>query len=176
MKILGIDPGYAIVGYGAISASPNNKFLPLCYGSILTESTAPFCDRLFKISCDMNELLLKVRPDVVAIERLYFQNNRKTAIDVAQARGVILLSARNLNVPIFEYTPLQIKTVVTGYGKAQKAQVMKMTKRLLSLEKMPKLDDTADALAVAICHAQACGTGLRAIMLKRSYTYNVLQP
>lgn len=166
MKILGIDPGYAIVGYGAIF-SVANKFKPLCYGAIQTEAELPFCDRLSKIYAEMNELLAKVKPDAMAVEKLYFQNNHKTAIDVAQARGVILLSAKNLNVPIFEYTPLQVKTVVTGYGKAKKMQVMNMTKRLLSLEKMPKLDDTADALAVAICHSQASGSNLRLNMLKK---------
>lgn len=173
MKILGIDPGYAIVGYGAIVFA-ENKFQPLCYGAIQTRANLSFYDRLLNIYNDMNELITKVRPDAMAVERLYFQNNHKTAIDVAQARGVILLSAKNLNVPIFEYTPLQVKTVVTGYGKAKKIQVMEMTKRLLSLEKMPKLDDTADALAIAICHAQACGSKLRLSMLRRSCTYNVL--
>lgn len=175
MKILGIDPGYAIVGYGAISAVAN-KFQPLCYGAIQTSTNLSFYDRLFKIYADMNELVSKVKPDAMAVEKLYFQNNHKTAIDVAQARGVILLSARNLNVPIFEYTPLQVKTVVTGYGKAKKMQVMEMTKRLLALSEMPKLDDTTDALAVAICHSQACGSDLRLSMLKRSFTHNVLQP
>lgn len=173
MKILGIDPGYAIVGYGSIN-SVSNKLYPLCYGAIQTGADMSFYDRLLKIYNDMNELLKKVKPDVMAIEKLYFQNNHKTAIDVAQARGVILLSAKNLNIPIYEYTPLQVKTVVTGYGKAKKTQVMEMTKRLLSLEKMPKLDDTADALAIAICHAQASGSDLRLSMLKRSFTYNVL--
>ena len=169
MKILGIDPGYAIVGYGAIVFAAN-KFQPLCYGAIQTEANLPFYDRLSTIYKDME----KVRPDAMAVEKLYFQNNHKTAIDVAQARGVILLSAQNFDVPIFEYTPLQVKTVVTGYGKAKKIQVMDMTKRLLSLEKMPKLDDTSDALAIAICHAQACGSNLRLSMLKRSCAYNVL--
>ena len=173
MKILGIDPGYAIVGYGAIVFAAN-KFQPLCYGAIQTEANLPFYDRLSTIYKDMNELLEKVRRDAMAVEKLYFQNNHKTAIDLAQARGVILLSAKNFGVPIFEYTPLQVKTVVTGYGKAKKIQVMDMTKRLLSLEKMPKLDDTSDALAIAICHAQACGSNLRLSMLKRSCAYNVL--
>ena len=171
MKILGIDPGYAIVGYGAIFFAAN-KFQPLCYGAIQTDAVIPFYDRLSKIYDDMNELLQKVKPDAMAVEKLYFQNNHKTAIDVAQARGVILLSAKKLNVPIFEYTPLQVKTVVTGYGKAKKTQVMNMTKRLLALEQMPKLDDTADALAIAICHAQACGTQLRRSMQKRNLNFS----
>lgn len=173
MKILGIDPGFAIVGYGAINFTAN-KFKPLCYGAIQTKSNLSFYDRLTKIYSDMNNLLLAVKPDAVAIEKIYFQKNHKTAIDVAQARGVILLSVQNFNIPIFEYTPLQVKTVVTGYGKAKKVQVMEMTKRLLCLSKMPRLDDTTDALAIAICHVQACGSNLRTSILKRRYTYNVL--
>ena len=173
VKILGIDPGYAIVGYGSIIFS-DNKFLPLCYGAIQTNAKCSFYERLAQIYDDMNALLIKVRPDVMAIEKLYFQKNHKTAIDVAQARGIILLSAKQKNIPIFEYTPLQVKTVVTGYGKAKKNQVMNMTKRLLSLGKMPSFDDTTDALAIAICHARACGSDLRLKMLKRSYKYSVL--
>ena len=116
----------------------------------------------------MNTVLDKCKPDVMSIEKLYFQNNQKTAIDVAQARGVILLAAKLKSVPIFEYTPLQVKTAVTGYGKAKKEQVMEMTKRLLKLEKMPKLDDTADALAIAICHTQANGSPLKEFLNKRT--------
>ncbi len=174
MKILGIDPGYAIVGYGAI-AFKCNRYQTICYGAIETKASTPFCERIEHIYDDMNELINKVKPDAMAIEKLYFQSNQKTAIDVAQARGVILLSAKKMNVPIFEYTPLQVKTAVTGYGKAKKTQVMEMTKRLLSLEKMPRLDDTADALAIAICHAQAGGTDLRLKMMRRKEPYNVLQ-
>lgn len=173
MKILGVDPGYAIVGYGAVFFKAP-KFRTLYYGAIQTKAELPFCRRLEKIYDDMNELLSRVQPDAMAIEKLYFQNNQKTAIDVAQARGVILLSAQEKKVPIFEYTPLQVKTAVTGYGKAKKPQVMEMTKRLLALEQMPKLDDTADALAIAICHAQACGSDLRLSMIKRRNSYNVL--
>ena len=103
----------------------------------------------------------------MAIERLYFTTNQKTAIMVAEARGVILLAAQKLNIPIFEYTPLQIKTAVTGYGKAKKPQVMEMTRRLLKLEEVPKPDDTADALAIAICHTQAQGSRLRQDILRK---------
>ena len=113
--------------------------------------------------------MLKSKPDAVAIEKLYFQNNQKTAIDVAQARGVILLAAEQHDISVFEYTPLQIKTVVTGYGKAKKPQVMEMTRRLLKLEKVPKPDDTADALAVALCHIQANGSGIRRILSQGRY-------
>lgn len=114
----------------------------------------------------MKGILTKVNPQALAIEKLYFQNNQKTAICVAEARGVILLAARRFGVPIFEYTPLQVKSAVTGYGQAKKTQVMQMTKKLLKLSQMPKLDDTADALAIAICHANANGYRLRENAIK----------
>ena len=133
----------------------------------MTQANESFDVRLEKIFNEMNVVIDKCKPDVMAIEKLYFQNNQKTAIDVAQARGVILLSAKLKSVPIFEYTPLQVKTAVTGYGKAKKEQVMEMTKRLLKLEKMPKLDDTADALAIAICHTQANGSPLREFLSRK---------
>lgn len=166
MVVLGIDPGYAIVGYGGIEFY-GNKFHTLGYGAILTQAGQPFDRRLELIFDEMNTVIDKCKPDVMAIEKLYFQNNQKTAIDVAQARGVILLSARLKSIPIYEYTPLQVKTAVTGYGKAKKEQVMEMTKRLLKLEKMPKLDDTADALAIAICHTQANGSPLRELLSRK---------
>lgn len=160
MVILGIDPGYAIVGYGAVSFG-NCKFKPLGYGCIETSSAASFTQRIVTIYDKMSEILNKVKPDVVSMEKLYFQTNQKTAIYVAQARGVILLCAEQAGVSIYEYTPLQVKSAVTGYGKAQKDQVMQMTRRLLGLEELPRPDDAADALAVAICHAQAAGSTLR---------------
>ncbi len=160
MVILGVDPGYAIVGYGGIEFYAN-KYHVMGYGAIETSANTPFHVRLEHIFSEMNGVISRCRPDCMAIEKLYFQNNQKTAIDVAQARGVILLSAQINRLPIYEYTPLQVKTAVTGYGKAKKEQVMDMTKRLLKLEKMPRLDDTADALAIAICHAQANGTQLK---------------
>lgn len=166
MVVLGIDPGYAIVGYGGIEFF-NNKYRVLGYGSILTDAGQPFDLRLEIIFNRMNVVLDKCKPDVMAIEKLYFQNNQKTAIDVAQARGVIILAAKLKNIPVYEYTPLQVKTAVTGYGKAKKEQVMEMTKRLLSLEKVPKPDDTADALAIAICHTQANGSPLKEFLGKR---------
>ncbi len=160
MVILGIDPGYAIVGYGGVEYY-SNMYHVTGYGAIETSADAPFNQRLEHIYSEMNGVILRCKPDCVAIEKLYFQNNQKTAIDVAQARGVILLAAQLNHLPIYEYTPLQVKIAVTGYGKAKKEQVMDMTKRLLKLEKMPRLDDTADALAIAICHAQANGTQLK---------------
>ena len=160
MVVLGIDPGYAIVGYGGIEYY-NYKYHTLGFGAIETTPEQSFDLRLEIIYREMCDILDKCKPDVMAIEKLYFQNNQKTAIDVAQARGVILLSARLKGIPIFEYTPLEVKTAVTGYGRAKKEQVMEMTKRLLDLSKMPKLDDTADALAIAICHTQSNATPLK---------------
>lgn len=166
MIVLGIDPGYAIVGWGAISFQ-NNAFAPLGFGAITTSAGQPFNRRLEVIYDELCAVIERYRPQALAIEQLYFQNNQKTAINVAQARGVILLAAQKNNLDVFEYTPLQVKTAVTGYGQAKKPQVMEMTRRLLRLEKVPKPDDTADALAIAICHTQASGTRLREMMYKR---------
>lgn len=160
MRILGIDPGYAIIGWGVLNYE-RGRFSPLDFGAVTTEAGTPFVQRLQKIYTDLSLVLERFTPEAMAIEKLYFQNNQKTAIEVAEARGVILLAAQNAGVPIFEYTPLQVKSAVTGYGQAQKPQVMEMTKRLLRLEKVPKPDDTADALAIAICHAQMGGTALK---------------
>ena len=169
MRILGIDPGYAIVGYGALSFSGCN-YQALTSGAILTEAHTPFEERLKTVYEGMNNLIEKVKPDALAIESLYFQNNQKTAIRVAEARGVILLCAKLANIPVFEYTPLQVKTAVTGYGKAKKPQVMEMTKRLLNLSRMPRFDDTCDALAVAICHVHAAGSCARRELMKNTIT------
>ncbi len=156
MIILGIDPGYAIVGYGIIEFRCG-KYIPLGYGAILTDSKYNFFNRLEIIHSEILKITDKYKPDVSSIEKLYFQNNHKTAIDVAQARGVTLLALKQNKIPIFEYTPLQVKTAVTGYGKAQKSQIMMMVQRLLCLKEIPKPDDTADALAIAICHANSLG-------------------
>lgn len=160
MVVFGIDPGYAIVGWGAISFK-SNTYKTLGYGAIETQAHTDFNSRLEYIYDELYTILSRCRPDALAIEKLYFQNNQKTAIMVAEARGVTLLAAQKLNIPIFEYTPLQVKTSVTGYGKAKKPQVMEMTRRLLKLPEIPKPDDTADALAIAICHTQAAGSELR---------------
>lgn len=169
MVVLGIDPGYAIVGWGVVNYA-GNIYRPLGFGAITTDRSSNFNDRLGYIYNNMTRLIEKCKPDAMAVEKLYFQNNQKTAINVAQARGVILLAAQQQGVPIFEYTPLQVKTVVTGYGKAKKPQVMEMTRRLLALESVPKPDDTADALAIALCHIQARGTALRKIITKGRYS------
>ena len=160
MVILGIDPGYAIIGFGVIRCE-NARYRPIEYGAIETVSGMDFSERLVRIYDCIYSVMEKYHPDAVAVEKLYFSSNQKTAIGVAEARGVILLAAKQLEIPLFEYTPLQVKTVVTGYGRAEKYQVMEMTRRLLCLREVPRPDDTADALAIAICHAQAAGTPLR---------------
>ncbi|MBQ9994082.1 MAG: crossover junction endodeoxyribonuclease RuvC [Clostridia bacterium] len=153
MLILGIDPGYAIVGFGFVRYTAP-RFKAGKYGSIVTPAREPFDARLETIYNSVCELIDTYHPDAIAIEKLYYANNAKTVIGVAEARGVILLAAKQRGVPIYEYTPLQVKQAVTGYGQAIKAQVQEMTRRLLSLKVVPKPDDTADALAIAICHAQ----------------------
>lgn len=173
MIILGIDPGYAIIGYGAITMD-KSKFKTTGYGAITTDSKLDFLKRLEIIYDETFKIIKTLNADVLAIEKLYFQNNQKTAILVAQARGVILLAAKKASVPVYEYTPLQVKCAVTGFGQAKKPQVMEMTRRYLNLKEVPKPDDTADALAIAICHAQTSGARFRSIMVKRSFKNNVL--
>ena len=159
-RIIGIDPGYAIVGYGVLDYN-GSRFAPVTYGAILTPAQNSFEKRLEQIWDELSLLLEKCRPQAMAVERLYFTTNQKTAIDVAQARGVMLLCAAKYGIEIFEYTPLQVKQAVVGYGKAEKRQVMQMTKSLLGLKQVPKPDDTADALAIAICHAHCAGSCLQ---------------
>lgn len=154
MIILGIDPGYAIIGFGVIEHK-NNKFTTLGFGAITTSANLPMDERLLIIHNEMQQIINKYHPSCISVEKLYFNSNHKTAIDVAQARGVILLSGSQNKLPIFEYTPLQIKQSVVGYGRAVKSQVIAMTMSILKLPFKPKLDDTADALAVAICHAHS---------------------
>ena len=154
MRILGIDPGFAIVGVGVLDYE-GNRFKVVDYGAITTNAGEDMFDRLKKIYDELTEIINQVKPDVMAIEELFFNSNQKTAINVAQARGVLVLAAKNCGVPVFEYTPLQVKQSVVGYGRAEKGQVQQMTKAILNLEKVPKPDDTADALAIAICHAHS---------------------
>ena len=154
LRILGIDPGYAIVGFGVLEYDGYN-FVPVHFGAITTQAGTDFCLRLKTIYDDMNTVLDTFRPDSMAIEKLFFNTNQKTGIDVAQARGVTILAAVNMGVPVFEYTPLQVKQSVVGYGRAEKNQVMEMTRKILGLAEVPKPDDTADALAIAICHAHS---------------------
>ena len=154
MRILGIDPGYGIIGFGLVECSRNHFQLLRC-GAITTPAGRDFSARLEIIYEDMRELLKVAQPDVVAIEELFFGQNVTTGIGVAQARGVILLAIRQAGVPIASYKPAQVKQSVVGYGNATKHQVMDMTKRLLGLQQMPKPDDAADAIALALCHGRS---------------------
>lgn len=154
MIILGIDPGFAIVGFGAVASERGRQQMVRC-GVITTPAGQPLPARLLRIEDDMGELLTAFRPDAVAIEELFFNNNITTGIGVAQARGVILAAVERRGIPIFEYSPSQVKQAVVGYGKAEKKQVMEMTKRLLHLPSLPRPDDAADALAIALCHARS---------------------
>lgn len=154
MVILGIDPGVATIGFGVINAERQKNML-IQYGTITTPAGIPLASRLLQISNDMEELIHLFQPDEMAIEELFFSTNITTGISVAHGRGVILLAAEKLGVPIFEYTPIQVKQAVAGYGKADKKQVMLMTQRLLHMNRIPRPDDAADALAIAICHSRA---------------------
>lgn len=163
MRIIGIDPGYAIVGFGVLDYD-NVDFRVVKHGAITTLPEDSFDARLKEIYDDMCVLLEKFSPDCMSVEKLYFNTNTTTAIDVAEARGVIMLAAVQRGVPIFEYTPLQVKSAVTGYGRAQKRQMQEMTRNILRLSEIPKPDDTADALAVAICHAHTGGSRLSKLL------------
>ena len=154
MRVLGIDPGFAITGYSIIDYI-GNKFYLRTSGAILTEAKTSFPLRLEKINKELAEIIETYNPDAMSIEELFFNNNAKTAINVAQARGVILVTARMHNLDIFEYTPLQVKQAVTGYGRADKIQVQRMVKMILNEEKLPKLDDITESMAMAICHAHS---------------------
>ena len=166
MRILGIDPGIAIVGYGIVDKE-GNRYKTIAYDAVTTRAHTPLEERLEKVYNGVDEIIKTYKPDAMSIEELFFNNNAKTAIAVGQARGVILLAAVNKNVPVFEYTPLQVKQAIVGYGRAEKKQVQLMTKTMLGLNEIPKPDDVADALALAICHAHSYNPGVaRQIMLK----------
>ncbi len=154
MVILGIDPGVATIGFGLVRAERGKNTL-LQYGVITTPAGIPLSQRLVQISADMEQLICQFKPDEIAVEELFFSKNITTGIAVAHGRGVILLAAEKLGVPVFEYTPMQVKQAVVGYGAAQKRQVMLMTQRLLGMKEVPKPDDAADALAIAICHSRS---------------------
>ena len=162
MRILGIDPGYAIVGFGILEADRGQAQMLRC-GAINTPAGVPMPMRLLQIQEDMETLIRQFSPDVMAIEELFFNTNVTTGIGVAQARGVILATAAKLGVEIFEYTPSQVKQAVVGYGKAEKRQVMDMTRRLLNLNTIPKPDDAADAVAIALCHARSSTSLLKTL-------------
>ena len=154
MKILGIDPGYGIIGFGLVEGN-RNQFQLLRCGAITTPAGMDFSARLEIIYEDMKQLLQVAKPDVVAIEELFFGQNVTTGIGVAQARGVILLAIRQAGLEVSQYKPMQVKQAVVGYGNATKHQVMDMTKRILGLSQSPKPDDAADAVAIALCHARS---------------------
>ena len=151
MRILGIDPGIAIVGFGLIEADRGQTRL-LNYGAITTPAGLPLARRLVQIEQDMEELIAQLKPDAIAVEELFFSNNITTGIAVAHGRGIILCTAEKSGVPLYEYTPMQVKQAITGYGKAVKKQIQEMTRIMLHLESVPKPDDTADALGMAIAH------------------------
>ena len=154
MRILGIDPGVATIGFGLVEAQRSAVRL-LQYGVITTPAGLPLSARLFQISQDLSQLLGQFRPDEAAVEELFFSKNITTGIAVAHGRGVILLEAERAGVPVYEYTPMQVKQAVAGYGGADKRQVMLMTQRLLKMKAVPRPDDAADALAIAICHGRS---------------------
>ena len=154
MIILGIDPGVATIGFGVLRAERGVNTL-LQYGVITTPAGIPLSRRLLQLSEDMEQLSRQFRPEEMAVEELFFSKNITTGISVAHGRGVILLSAEKLGVPVYEYTPMQVKQAVVGYGGAEKRQVMLMTQRLLGMKEIPRPDDAADALAIAICHSRS---------------------
>lgn len=160
MKILGIDPGYAIMGYGVIEMI-GNRFRVCQYGSITTDAGTPIEERLSHLYDSLREIIDEEKPDAASIEELFFNNNAKTAIMVGEARGIAVLACAKGGLEIAEYTPMQIKQALVGYGKADKKQVQSMVKTLLHLKEVPKPDDTADALAAAVCHAHSAGTSRR---------------
>ena len=154
MRILGVDPGVATIGFGLIEADRGSQRL-LRYGVITTPAGLPLSNRLYQISRDMEELLGAFHPDEAAVEELFFSKNITTGIAVAHGRGVILLELERAGIPVYEYTPMQVKQAVAGYGGAEKRQVMLMTQRLLRMVEIPRPDDAADALAIAICHGRS---------------------
>ena len=165
MRILGIDPGYGITGFGLIESDRGQNHLLQC-GAITTPANTDFSWRLEVIYNDTVQLLQMAKPDVVAIEELFFGQNVTTGIGVAQARGVVLLAIRQAGLEVYSYKPMQVKQALVGYGNATKHQMMDMTKRLLHLQEMPKPDDAADAIAIALCHARS-STSLLAMAQKQ---------
>ena len=160
MIILGIDPGIAIVGWGVLRYDGGSRFVPVAFGSIQTKAGLKVEERLRQINVSLKEIIEKYKPDVMSVEELFWNTNQKTGIVVAEARGVILLGAHEAGIPIFEYTPLQVKQAVVGYGRAEKHQVISMVTSMLGLKQPPKPDDTADAIALAICHGHCAASRL----------------
>lgn len=154
MRILGIDPGYAILGWAVIEIR-GNSFKTVAYGDVNTSADMDMTDRLKYLYASLMEIIYEYEPEEAAIEELFFNTNTTTALKVGQARGVVILACANSGLKIFEYTPLQIKQALTGYGRAEKKQVQVMVKKILNLKEIPKPDDTADALACSICHGHS---------------------
>lgn len=154
MRILGIDPGIAIVGYGVVDKEAN-RYKTVAYDAVTTRAHTPLEERLQLVYKGIDEIIKLYKPDAMSIEELFFNSNAKTAVAVGQARGVILLAAVQNNLPVYEYTPLQVKQALTGYGRASKAQIQQMMKSILGLSSVPKPDDVADALAIAVCHGNS---------------------
>lgn len=154
MRILGIDPGYAIMGWSILELK-GNKFTPVDYGAITTEAGIDMSCRLQRIFDQLSEIIERYKPDEASIEELFYNSNQKTVIKVGEARGVAMLACRLGGLEVFEYTPLQIKQALVGYGRADKKQVQSMVKAILNLDEVPKPDDTADAVAAAICHGHS---------------------
>ena len=161
MRILGVDPGIATVGFAVLDAEKRSQRLLTC-GVITTPAKTQLSSRLDQIYRDLNELIAQFHPEVMAVEELFFNTNITTGIAVAHGRGIILLSGHQAGLQIYEYTPLQVKQAVVGYGLAEKKQVIAMVTSLLHLKTPPKPDDTADALAIALCHGQVAGSGIAA--------------
>ena len=166
--IMGIDPGYAIVGVGMVEFE-RGQFRVLEYGPVTTPAHIEFARRLEMIYDELTAIFARRRIDAVAIEELFFHSNATTAIAVAQARGVILLAAKKAGVPVYEYTPLQVKSAVTGYGRAEKTQVQEMVRSILRLKSVPKPDDVADALATAVCHGHSAGSAIAGVYRNFGY-------
>ncbi|TMC60772.1 MAG: crossover junction endodeoxyribonuclease RuvC [Chloroflexi bacterium] len=153
-RVLGLDPGTATTGFGLVEES-DNSLKAVEYGVILTPANLPMPQRLRLIFLRVSELLERFRPEAISVEKLFFNRNVTTALSVGQARGVALLAAANTDLPVFEYTPLEVKQAISGFGRASKDQVQQMVRLILQLEQIPKPDDAADALAIAICHIQS---------------------
>ncbi|MFA6309306.1 MAG: crossover junction endodeoxyribonuclease RuvC [Clostridia bacterium] len=154
MIILGIDPGFAITGYGVVKYEVN-KFSVIDYGAITTHASKPLCERMLTLFDSLEEVIEKHKPDAISVEELFINKNLKTALNVGHGRGVAILAAAKSGRAVHEYTPLQVKQAVVGYGRADKNQVQQMVKIILNLESIPKPDDASDALAVAICHGNS---------------------
>ncbi len=154
MRILGIDPGTATIGWGVLEVE-GSRMIPIAYGHIATSAQLPLSERIAEIARDLREVSEKHSPDEASVEKIFFFKNQKTVIAVSQARGAILLTLETLGIRLFEYTPLQVKQSLTGYGRAEKKQMQIMVKSILKLSELPKPDDVADALALALCHANS---------------------